>query len=104
MEYEHQVRWDAFIASCTRRDLLTEWLDALHHCERWKAAHPELTLPEPVTLALGHMIVAYRLLRPMIEDQTNYDLPAPPEMTNLILGLTMKVRREVPTVEQIGHA
>jgi len=104
MQHEHQVRWDSFIASCTKRDLLTEWLEALHHCERWKQAHPELALPEPVMLALQQMVAAYQLLKPMIEDSAHYDEPAPPRMTSMIFGLTMKVRREVPTVEQIGHA
>jgi hypothetical protein len=104
MEHADPVRWDLFIASYTNREVFTEWQESLAHCERYKAAHPEHALPAEAMIALSNMCSAYRYVRPLLEDRGCWDQPAHPEMTNFILSLARKVRREVPTVEQIGNA
>ncbi|MDN5941271.1 MAG: hypothetical protein L0H94_05245 [Nitrospira sp.] len=104
MQSQDKVRWDNFIATYTNRQVFEEWQDSLAHCEAWKARHSERALPQPVMEVLAYMCSAYRYVRPLLLDQSCWDQPAQPEMTNLILSLARKVRREVPAVEPLGHA
>lgn len=103
MEFQDNIRMNDFLESCTWRDDLQEWLEALSQCERWKAAHPETNIPPRVAAVLLHMVAAYQILRVQIEDASCYDQPAPVAVTNVILGMARMVRREIPSVPQIGH-
>jgi hypothetical protein len=87
MEFHDKIRMDEFIKSCTWRDDLQEWLDALSHCERWKAAHPDTDIPLRAAVVLQHMVDAYQILRVKIEDTTCHDTPAPPAVTNVLLWM-----------------
>jgi hypothetical protein len=104
MEFHDKIRMDEFIKSCTWRDDLQERLDALAHCERWTDAHPGTDIPIRAALVLQHMADAFKILRVKIEDTTCHDTPAPPAVTNVLLGMARMVRRELNAVRPLGHA
>jgi hypothetical protein len=104
MDKVHQLRWSDFVATMTCGEVFREWQESLAHCERYKAAHPERALPAEVMIVLSHMVSAYQHLRPLLEDRGCWDQPAQPAMTNFILSLARKVRRELPLCSQMGHA
>ena len=101
---EEDNLWAELTRTITWGGLLTEYLDALQHIERYKAAHPELELPASVMTALQHMVTLYAAVRHIAENPARHGEPATEEAVNVILRTVAKVRRDVPTVEQFGHA
>ena len=96
--------WKEFQKTITWGDVFREYLDALHHVERYKESHPEEELPVPVYAALQHMVELYQRIRPIIENPAMHNKPATREASTLILKTVARVRRDVPTCGHLGYA
>ena len=104
MEHDNKLKWQGFLASLTWADCLKEFLEALHHLERYRDAHPAQACPAPFVRALSQMRTMGDRLQSIIHDPGCYEQRATPEVANVILAMARRVKREVPTVEHSGHA
>ncbi len=104
MEHDNKLKWKGFLASLTWADCLKEFLDALHHLERYRDGYPAQAFPAPFVLALSQMRTMGNRLQSIILDPGCYEQRATPEVANVILALARRVKRDVPTVAHSGRA
>lgn len=101
---DNRKLWQDFANTITWGDLCQQFLEALTHIERFKAAQPGARLPEPVAVALQRMVQLHARLRSEIQNPAIYAQRATPEAVSMILSVVAKVRRTVPVGEPMGHA
>lgn len=102
MEHDNKIRWESFVKSLTWGDCLKEFLDALRHLEQYRDANP--TFPANFVPALAQLRTIGDHLRAQIDSAACCEELATPEAANIILAMTRRIKREVPTVEHIGNA
>ena len=100
MEPEVESEWTELARSCDWSEVLEIYHNCLRRVEAYCAANPKAReVAGPICLALGGLSTLYVGLKPVIEDPSRHDELASPEITNIVLGLARRVRRDVPEPE-----
>ena len=96
--------WADLTRVCTWDEIIREYSDALKRVEAYCQAHPEAReTGGPICLALGAVVAVHVGLRGAIADPSMHDELAPKELTEIVLALSRRVRRDVPEL-LVGQA
>jgi hypothetical protein len=94
--------WNLLTSTLTWRDLNDQYLSALQHCERYCEANPSDRATNAIISTMGGLSAVYAGLRGVLTNPSRYDDPADQSMSNCVLALVRKIRREIPAVETKG--
>lgn len=96
--------WNELTKSLTWGDLLSEYQDALSHCEQYMAANPQLTIPLAVSEAMKNLSALHLGMRTLVLRPGSHSQKADPILANQILSVCRRVMIDVPFTQLSGHA